>query len=281
MIPASRFVALWIAFSLTICLASRRASAQAPGTDDDAGNAEAFQQYAKETAARYDVRLKFDGDRKLVLHDESVLRWTNPVGGHRAHGEVFLWTDRGRPAAVLSLYQITEANVVHEQHEFCSLALGALAAARSGQSAWSPAMAGVELKPFPDAPTPQNSPKLRLIQMRRLAGQLRADKTTREDVKRELRLLSNPVYRYESDDPEVLDGALFSFVEATDPEVFLMIEARTSSKDQHAWKYGLARMNSVRLRVLRGDVVLWDAPTLPWSDVFDRPDKSYTALRIR
>jgi len=272
----------WIAFALLTFLAGRVLPAdEVPNADDDTGNAEAFQKYAKETAAGYDIRLKSDGARKLALHDGSVLRWTNPVGGHRAHGEVFLWTDRGRPAAVLSLYQVTEANVVHEHHEFGSLALRGLAAARSGQSAWSPAMAGVELKPFPDASTPQSSPKLRLTQMRRLAGQLRADKTTREEVKRELRLLSNPVYRYESDDPEVLDGALFSFVEATDPEVFLMIEARKSGKDQHEWKYGLARMNSVRLRVLRGDVLLWDAPTLPWSDVFDRPDKSYTALRIR
>lgn len=116
--------------------------------------------------------------------------------------------------------------------------------------------------------------------MRRFAEQLRADKTTREGVTRELRLLPKPVYRYASDDPEVLDGALFAFVEATDPEVFLLIEARGRGAVGTQWHYAFARMNSVRLRAFRGDTMLWDAPELPWKEVFNRSDKPYTALRI-
>ena len=246
---------------------------------DDA--AEAFQTYAKQTAEQYDIRVAPGGERQFALCDHSLLRWTNPVGGRRAHGEVFLWTDRGRPAAVLSLYRLTEGDVVLEDHEFCSLALGGLTARRSGRPVWSPEASGVELKPFPEAPAPQDSPRSRLAQMRRLAGQLRADKTTRDDVTRDLRLLSNPVYRYESDDPDVLDGALFVFVEGTDPEAFLLIEARGGAKDGREWLYGLGRMNSVRLRVLQGAHVLWEAPALPMRDVHDRIDKPYTALRIR
>jgi hypothetical protein len=117
--------------------------------------------------------------------------------------------------------------------------------------------------------------------MRRLAEQLQADKTTRDGVKRELRLLPKPVYRYESSDPDILDGALFSFVEATDPEVFLLIEARSKGKDGYEWRYGLGRMNSIRLRVLRGEQILWEAAELRWRDALDRPDKAYTAMRIR
>lgn len=248
---------------------------------DDAAEAEAFQSYAKQLAEQYDIRVGSGGERKLALRDHSVLRWTNPVGGRRAHGEVFLWTDRGRPAAVLSLYRLTEGSGVLEDHEFCSLALEGLAARRLGRPVWSPDQSGVELKPFPEAPPPQNSPRLRLAQMRRLAEQLRADKRTREDVTRDLRLLSNPVYRYESDDPNVLDGALFVFAEGTDPEVFLLIEARGVAKDDLEWHYGLGRMNSVRLRALQGAHVLWEAPALPMREVHDRPDKPYTALRIR
>lgn len=248
---------------------------------DDAAEAEAFQTYAKQSAEQYDIRVGRGGERQLALCDHSVLRWTNPVGGRRAHGEVFLWTDRGRPAAVLSLYRLTEGDVVLEDHEFCSLALGGLSARRSGRPAWSPDQSGIELKPFPEAPALQDSPRLRLTQMRRLAGQLRADKTTRQDITRDLRLLSNPVYRYESDDPNVLDGALFVFVEGTDPEVFLLIEARVGDNDDRKWIYGLGRMNSVRLRVLQGAHVLWEAPALPMTEVHDRPDKPYTALRIR
>jgi hypothetical protein len=44
----------------------------------------------------------------------------------------------------------------------------------------------------------------------------------------ELRLLPHPLYRYESTDPDVVDGALFAFVTSagTDPEALLAIEAR-------------------------------------------------------
>jgi hypothetical protein len=38
-----------------------------------------------------------------------------------------------------------------------------------------------------------------------------------------------PLYRYESTDPEVIDGALFGFVHVTDPEIILVIEARKGS----------------------------------------------------
>ena len=257
--------------------------AETPETGDDAAAMDEFRKYAKETAAEYQIRSRSDENHKLVLLHESLLRWTNPLGGRKAHGDVFLWTNRGRPEAVLSLYQLTESGVVHEHHEFCSLSLGGLSGLRRAQPSWSPVEAGVELKSFSEAPVPASSARLRLVTMRRLAERLRADKTTREDVKRELRLLPKPLYRYESDDPNVLDGALFSFVEANDPEVLLLLEARAiaNEKSKFEWQYGLARMNSVRLRVFRGEETLWEAPELPWRDALDRPDMTYTALRIR
>ena len=261
--------------------ASEAWAADAPATLGDAEAAEAFDEYAKETAAQYEIRLISPTGRKLALHEDSLLRWTNPVGGREAHGEVFIWTDHGRPQSVLSLYRVTDAKGVHEHHEFCSLGLAGLVAVRSGRSVWSPSAAGIELRKFPEAPEPQTSPRLRLKQMRQLAGQLRADKTTREGVKRELRLLPNPVYRYESDDPDVLDGALFALVEGTDPEAFLMIEARATAREQYEWQYAFARMNSCLLRLHRAEELLWEAPEIPLRDTFDRPDKAYTALRIR
>jgi hypothetical protein len=241
---------------------------------------EAFQKYARKTAGEYDFRLIAEPDRKLVLRDEPILRWTNPVGGHQAHGEVFIWTDRGRPEAVLSLYEVTQPDGVHEHHEFTSLSLGDLKAERSGAVAWAPPKGSVEMKRFPDAPPPEGPPRLRLGQMRKLAAQLTADKTTREDVKRDLRLLTQPIYRYEGEHPDILDGALFAFVEGTDPEVLLLLEARRVGK-QYEWFFGAARMNSIHMRVLRGEETLWDAPVLPWKEVFNRADKHYTALRIR
>src|SRR5947208_8442282 len=94
---------------------------------DDKQAAEAterYKAYAKETAAKYDLRTAGDQPRQLKLREESLLRWTNPLTANQAHGELFLWTDRGRPAAVLSMYEYVDAKgVLHEHHEWCSLAL--------------------------------------------------------------------------------------------------------------------------------------------------------------
>jgi hypothetical protein len=38
----------------------------------------------------------------------------------------------------------------------------------------------------------------------------------------DLRLLPSPIYGYNSDQADVLDGALFAYVQGTDPEVILM-----------------------------------------------------------
>ena len=55
----------------------------------------------------------------------------------------------------------------------------------------------------------------------------------------ELRLLPKPLYRYESTDPEVLDGAVFALVSSagTDPEIILLIEARKTPEGPR-WVFG-------------------------------------------
>lgn len=249
---------------------------------DDQQDAEAmkrFQLFAKTTAAQYDLKTTGDMPRPLKLRPDSLLRWTNPLGGNKGHGELFLWTDAGRPAAVLSLNEWTDAaGVVHEQHEWCSLAFGPIQAV--GPNDWSPSRAGIELRPLPAAPEPAETAARRLQQMRDLAEGFVGQKTTRDDVTRPLRLLRQPTYRYEvAGDPDVLDGALFALVEATDPEIFLSIEARSLNGKQ-VWHYGLVRMNSVRLTVTYQGKQIWSAETLPWSLV-KLPSEPYMAFGVK
>jgi hypothetical protein len=71
-----------------------------------------------------------------------------------------------------------------------------------------------------------------------------------------LRLLPKPLYRYESKDPALRDGALFAFVLGTDPEFFLLLEARTTPHGPR-WQYSLARMNDDPLRVTFQGKVIW------------------------
>src|SRR5262249_9669813 len=125
-----------------------------------------------------------------------------------------------------------------------------------------------------------DTPLRRLQQMRDIGGGFTADKTTRLNDKRTLRLLSQPTYRYQAGDPEIIDGALFAFVEGTDPEVFLCLEARQENGTS-TWHYGLARMNSLRVSGSYQGKQVWVADTLAPRDTYNRKDLPYTALMIK
>jgi hypothetical protein len=85
--------------------------------------------------------------------------------------------------------------------------------------------------------------------MRELARRFRAA-SYKPDAPNELRLLSQPLYRYPKETAEVLDGALFAFTEANDPEVFLLLEAvALDNGKRHEWRYALARSTTFRITV--------------------------------
>jgi len=75
----------------------------------------------------------------------------------------------------------------------------------------------------------------------------------------------------------VADGTLFVFAEATDPEVFLLLESRPV-KGALEWQYGLARMVSVRVQVSYAEKPIWEVDTLPYEDYRNRPEQPYTLL---
>jgi len=77
----------------------------------------------------------------------------------------------------------------------------------------------------------------------------------------QLRLLTTPVYRY-ADAAEVLDGALFAFVQGTNPEVLLLIEA-PQGESPGRWQYGFAPMTSFEAQVRRDDKIVWQQAVAP------------------
>ncbi len=141
------------------------------------------------------------------------------------------------------------------------------AASRDGSEAWNARTPGMELKPLSEAPAPAATAAERLRQMRNAVRQFRAEATSREGERSQLRLLSSPLYRCEKTEGDLIDGALFAFVQATDPDVVLLIEARRGAAE---WQYGLARLNSIALRAFFRDREVWSAPELPWRQVQDR-----------
>lgn len=276
--PCPRVVFSYLLQSLVLLLVTSSAAAQEP-TGPEAEAAKRFQLHAQEMAEAYIVRAGDENGPMLAVGEKPLLRWSNPLGGRQAHGEVYLWTDRGRPAAVVSMYEYTDArSQVHEHHEWCSLAVNPIHA--TGPKIWTPRQPGVEWKPFAQDTPPESSPTRRPRQMRELAARFSAEKTTRAEETRPLRLLTQPISRYAAPESDIADGALFALVEATDPEVFLLIEARREG-EKLVWQYALARMNSITFRVNYQDQPAWEAPLLPWRDALNRRDLPYTAFQVR
>jgi hypothetical protein len=240
--------------------------AQAGPPKDEKALAEEFRAFAKQEAAAYTIRLA-GSDRPLTLQPEPVLKWSNPVVG-TIYGDVFIWTDQGRPEAVASIYKFYSP-LTHRANEFHSLALGKLTAERDGTTVWRPSRPGLELKPIPGAAAPADSAPARLRQMRALAQEFTGRQTNREGVDRDMRLLAQPIYRYENTKGDLIDGGLFVFVLGTDPEAFLLIEARRPPGGVPEWRFGATRMNSINLRLTHRGSEVWNSPEIPWSQVWD------------
>ena len=205
-------------------------------------------------ALEYTIYRDASRKEKLEFRKEPVYVWTNPVRASQQDGVVFVWTSRGRPEAIGTIFSSAGGGKRGVTHEFHSLSLGSLDVARRGthDNLWKPKGPGIALAPIEGAPSPRRSAAQRLAQMRTLARDFSAATHDAEDHRWELRLLSQPLYRYESTDPDVLDGALFAFVTSagTDPEALLVIEARQpAGGGVPVWYRALARFTDLDLSV--------------------------------
>lgn len=192
-----------------------------------------------------------------------VMRWANNTRGSE-DGMTVLFISEGRPEAVCCTYPWEKVL----SQEFDSLSRGTLIAKRDGAVVWQPKKAGVEFRPIPEADAPADSPAVRLRQMKSFAAQFsstmlgwKADQSDRES----LRLLPQPLYRYESKRSDVLDGAVFAFVQGTDPESLLLIEAFKVG-NRFEWQYAFARRTSGELEGRHKDRIVWHADRFPAND---------------
>lgn len=203
-----------------------------------------------------------------------VLRYVNHAR-ESSSGTFVLWLHQGRPEAAATVFDWGGRIV----HGFVSLSRGSTLVAREGQTIfWHPAKPGIEFRPVPDAPSPSDTAAGRLWQMKTLSRQFgstllgwKPDDSDREA----LRLLATPLYRYESKAPDLLDGAVFAFVQGTDPESLLLLEA-VRVGDRYEWQYGFARQTHGALDGRHQGKVVWTAEKNPRGhgpDCFTAPSK--------
>jgi hypothetical protein len=146
--------------------------------------------------------------------------------------------------------------------EFSSLSTEPLAADRP----WRAARGGIELKPIPGAPKPADTAELRLRQIRALTEEFSAEEQFERKTWQKLRILTKPFARYGKPGTPVIDGVVLACVLTTDPEVYLVIEAR-EEKDGPEWQYAFAPASIDPIRRILQKKEVWSLPYREaWTD---------------
>ncbi|WLD12007.1 hypothetical protein [Planctellipticum variicoloris] len=256
------------AIPLVILLSQVGAEPASDGVKSAEGNAlKRWAEIYSREAAAYELSLGRADAAKLTLHTLPVLQYSNPVRPTDQHGAVYLWTLDGRPEAIGSMWSSVDPKDARQRamsHEFQSLSLAPLEsrhARRIGRKGpvpdWKANEPGIALRPLTDAPAPGKTVTQRLRQMRQLAAGFSASITASDvEVASDLRLLPQPLLRYSSESAGVIDGALFAFVLATDPECLLLIELREAA-DGPVWNYAAARFTNRPLKLMKGEQEMW------------------------
>jgi hypothetical protein len=236
-------------------------------------------EFMKESVRSYEFTWAGGTGPTIKLQPDPAFRLGRQANGGVLEGAIFLWTDEvGRPqaAAQVFLHRYAARPQGEWLHEFTSLATGTLTASRQGTPRWSPQEAGITFEKVPGAAKSASSPSQRLRQMQTMAEDFHAGDNFGNTRWETLRMLPRPIARYGKPGETPEDGALFAFVEGTDPEVFLFIEARPGERGLE-WQYACAPMSCWPLRVDRKGQPVWSLPLRATSD----PRRPFYSLSYR
>jgi hypothetical protein len=98
----------------------------------------------------------------------------------------------------------------------------------------------------------------RLIEMRNIAKSFQVVGSTAENPNRNLELLPSPIYRFEEPNSSATDGAIFAVGSSTDPNAFILIEARDND-----WWVAFARSTIIALMINRDDKLFFKFDPIP------------------
>lgn len=266
--------------TISLCmLLSLLVTVEDPSTTS-AKSIEQLQVLHRDEAGKWQMLLDEAGNTRAELNRKPIYIWTNPTRSGGQHGSVFVWMHMGRPVIVGSVFSHPEQGRRMICHELHSLVPGPLFPRRQPtDQIWAP-KAPVKLEALPGAPPPDVSAARRLIQMRSIAREFTSHSVDYQQERWELRLLSQPLYRYEKPEGDVIDGALFAFVTSagTDPEVVLALEAHRAG-NTNAWYYRAIRFSDSDLFVQYKGKEIWSSIRDERNQLHFNPDHTYRLLR--
>lgn len=233
-------------------------TARAEEASDQAAQRARHIEIISDYVARHRFTADSAPDELLELRPEPLMYWTNPTR-FRCFGGIYVWTRNDRPLAFCGIYVFGENEGVKVSREFHTLTEEALEAQFEGERIWAPANSGIEFLPLPDAGQPAETAAARLRQMKAIASQFAITISKQNTPSETLRVLPRPIYRYADADGGVVDGALIAFVQGTDPEAILLIEAH-SNDDDVQWHYTIARCTAWGVTARLGGATVFEVP---------------------
>ena len=241
-----------------ICTAGVDCPQAADNAPGDNSERERLVEILGDYAARHRLVDDSADDEPFDLRPEPLITWTNPTRS-RHFGGIYIWTQDNRPSAFCGIYVKDEGGKVSVSREYHSLATAPFAAIFDGKPVWAPEQPGVEFHPVAGATRPAQTAAVRLRQMKAIASQVSIAISLRDTPPEPLRMLPRPIFRYSDPETGLSDGAIIAFVQGTDPEALLLIEAR-SDENEARWHYGIARCTSWGLAAQIGGKTVYEVP---------------------
>ena len=178
-----------------------------------------------------------------------------------ANGAIWAWGDAGRPTAMAKCWM----NRNGTQTVAFSLTSNERVIAGGPQNkAWRPEKLQVEPTELPGAPAPDDKDTIRLRQLKEQARRFTAHEFWNPENSRfELRLLVQPVHRYQDKKRKIIDGAVFLLAYDNNPQILLLIEMLRPAEGAARWQYLLAQVSSADLHVSLDGKEVWQRDRTP------------------
>ena len=248
--------------TVTWCVWTAVCLAQAAPNDADSELIQRWRAVCQQQAEMYTIGVKDSGQPRFQRLKTPIFSHATPARGNDI-GSVFLWVDeQQRPMVVADIFAWSLNNdpkrqIVHECH---SLAPAALDVTIGDRRLWKPGKAGLKWQAVAEAAAPSATKAQRWRQARDLAQQFTANSIDMQGGRWELRVLPQPTYQYEAGSGDTRQtGAMFAVCQGTDPELWLLFEARRDA-DGDRWYFACATFTDYELQVRHHDKDVWTHP---------------------
>jgi hypothetical protein len=197
-------------------------------------------------------------DSEVKLVEVPILRYNDSTRDAQ-QSLLWIWSDGGRPSAVLALnYYPNYLDGTSLLYEIASLSTKRVSVQRESNLKWTAKSPGLDLREIPNTRPPASKAPQRLAQMRELRSRFTANESAVIEGRIELRALSAPLHRYSDTEAGVIDGAIFSFANGTNPEVLLVLESHSHTDADPTWHYSLVQMTGDAVSVELDEKEIWD-----------------------